>query len=61
VKVKTIMAIQAREALKYETAIKMRQLLDDAAKAFGAAWEEQAVEEEISELVFGPDLTEDDD
>jgi hypothetical protein len=50
---KDIMAKQAKDNVKYEVALKIRALLDEAAKAYGKQdWEDDNVEAEISELVF---------
>jgi hypothetical protein len=55
-KVKTIMAKQQKENVKFELAVRIREMLDAAKKEYGAQdWEDDDVENEVSELVFGED------
>ena len=51
---KQIEARQAMENVKFETAKKIRALLDEARKAYGAdAWDDGAIEGEVLDLVTG--------
>lgn len=54
-KVKTIMQKAARDNVKFELAAKMREMLDAAKKQYGEEWDDDSVEEQIAELVFGDD------
>lgn len=46
--------MQAKSNVKFDVARKIRELLDAAMKEYGAAeWEDDSMETEISELVFG--------
>jgi len=42
---------QEKANLKYETAKKIRQLLDEAKKAYGPGWEDDDQESKIMDLV----------
>ncbi len=46
-----IIKAQEKANMKYEVAKKIRQLLDDAKKAYGPGWEDDGMEEEVMELV----------
>jgi hypothetical protein len=51
---KAIQEKQARENVAYDVALKIRALLDEARKAYGPqGWENDDVENQVSELVFG--------
>ncbi len=55
-KIKTIMAKQAQQNVKFDTARAIRALLDEARKVYGAEdWDGDDVEAQISDLVFGED------
>lgn len=46
---------QNRDAMKYELALSIRKLLDDAKKAYkqcGGSWDDDDMESEIQTLVF---------
>lgn len=49
---KQIEARQAMDTIKYETAKKIRALLDEARKAYGATeWDDGGIEAEVLDLV----------
>jgi hypothetical protein len=51
---KQIEAAKARAATKFDVATQIRELLDNARKAYGAtAWDDEDLESEILELVTG--------
>jgi hypothetical protein len=57
-KTKTINARKAAAMTKFDLALQIRQLLDAARKEYidgPEAWDDQEIESEISELVFGDD------
>lgn len=49
---KQIKQRQAAENAPYEIALKIRALLDEAKKSYTGDWDNDAVEERVSELVF---------
>lgn len=45
---------QKRENVRFELATRIRDLLDEARKAYGpTSWDEDGIEDEIADLVFG--------
>lgn len=49
--IKGIEKMQTKANIKFETARKIRQLLDDARKEYGPEWSDDGVEADIIELV----------
>ncbi len=48
-----IKAQQARQAIRFEIAAKIRELLDEAAEKYGREdWESDGLENEIGDMVF---------
>lgn len=50
---KEIAVKQTKANVKYEAAKKIRQLLDEAKKEYGADWDDDDIESQIIELVTG--------
>lgn len=51
--IKEIQVAQDKNNIQFETAKKIRQLLDDAKKSYGSEWLDDDIENKIIELATG--------